>query len=151
MDYKKTLIWIVSIILAIAAVFTIYRLVNNRNEELALNEIEENFIEISSEIKGEDDPVTDECMDEWEEYEKFVSERIEEVSNNLSEDDTHYIVKDVLGYIEVYYLDDNNEQYLYKKTTIPTAYLSQEDIEDLKVGIEVTGIEQLNKILEDFE
>lgn len=151
MDYKKVLIWVVSIALAITVVFTIYRLINNRNEELALNETEENSIEISSQIKGEDEPVTDECVEEWEEYNQFVNERIEEASNNLSEDDTHYIVKDVLGYIEVYYLDENNEQYLYKKTTIPTAYLSQEDIEDLKVGIEVTGIESLNKILEDFE
>ncbi len=151
MDYKKIIIWAVGIVLAITVVFTIYRIVDNRKEELALNETEGNTIEISSEIKGEDEPVTDECIDEWEEYEKFVSERIEEASNNLSEDDTHYIVKDVLGYIEVYYLDENKEQYLYKKTTIPTAYLSQEDIEDLKVGIEVTGIESLNKILEDFE
>ena len=47
--------------------------------------------------------------------------------------------------------DDNDDEYLYKKTDISTEYLSQEDLDDLSGGIEVVGLEELNKILEDFE
>ena len=151
MNYKKILIWTISIILTIAVIFIIFRIVDNRNGELALNEIEENSTQISSTIVGEDEPVVDECIDEWEDYNRYIGEKIEEASNNLAENDTHYLLKDILGYIEVYYIGENNEPFLYKKTDIATAYLSQEDIADLKVGIEVVGIEALNKMLEDFE
>ena len=48
-------------------------------------------------------------------------------------------------------MDENNNEYLYKKTDISTDYLSEEDINDLKVGIEVVGLEELNKMLEDFD
>ena len=151
MNYKKILIIATGIFLAIIIFLEIYELINNQNKEIALNEIQENSIEISSKVIGENDAVTDECLDEWEDYNRYIGEKIEEASNNLIEDDTHYLLKDVLGYIEVYYVGENNEQFLYKKTTIPTAYLSQEDIADLKVGIEVVGAEALNKMLEDFE
>ena len=82
---------------------------------------------------------------------KEINSKIEEASNNLSEDDTNYLVKDVNGYIFVYYLDGDKNEFLYKRTTISTDYLSQEDKDDLEVGIEVIGIENLNKLLEDFE
>ena len=145
---KKTLFWIITIILLFSVIFVMYRILNSKNRETALNESTQNSIDIS---EVSDDPVTDECIDEWEDYEKYINEKIEEVSNNMAEDDTHYILKDVLGYIEVYYLDEENQEYLYKKTTIPTSYLAQEDIDSLKNGIEVVGIEELNKRLEDFE
>ena len=145
---KKVLIWIVSIFLAIAVGFIIYKIVDNREEKLGLNETTENLVQISEITEGE---VTDECIDEWDDYNKYISDRIEEASNNLTEDDTHYLLRDVYGYIEVYYLDENNQEYLYKKTTISTDYLSQEDIDDLKIGIEVVGAEAMNKMLEDFE
>ena len=145
---KKVLIWIVSIFLAIAVGFIIYKIVDNREEKLGLNETTENLVQISEITEGE---VTDGCIDEWDDYNKYISDRIEEASNNLTEDDTHYLLRDVYGYIEVYYLDENNQEYLYKKTTISTDYLSQEDIDDLKIGIEVVGAEAMNKMLEDFE
>ena len=147
---KKILILAITIVILISAFFITYILVDRKNNEIALNEMTENSINISKTLDSAEE-VTDDCLNEWNDYNQYVNERIEEASNNLAEDDTHYLLKDVLGYIEVYYLDENNEQYLYKKTTIPTAYLSQEDIEDLKIGIEVTGIEALNKTLEDFE
>lgn len=143
--------WTIGIVLIIATVFIIYRFASTKKENLSLNETSNNVIEISKAEDGSDEVVTDGCLEEWEDYSRYVGERIEEASNNYAEDDTHYLLKDVLGYIEVYYLGENNEEILYKKTTIPTAYLSQEDIEDLKVGIEVIGAEELNKTLEDFE
>lgn len=146
---RKTLIWIISIVLAFIAGFIIYSFMDNGEERLGLNETTQNLVEISEENDiGE---VTDECIDEWNEYNEYVGQKIEEASNNLLEDDTHYLLKDANGYIEVYYLGEDNKEYLYKKTNISTDYLTEEDLDDLKVGIEVVGAEALNKMLEDFE
>ena len=124
---------------------TINNIKNNKNINL------ENTTHEVGSTKDNDETVTDDCLDEWEDYNKYAGEKIEEASNNLNENDTHYLLKDVWGYIEVYYLDENKKEYLYKKTSISTDYLSQEDIDDLKIGIEVVGTKALNKMLEDFE
>ena len=146
---KKVLIWSI-IILTIISGIIVYRLLNKKQKEYGINENTQNILEIS-EISEQNEEVTDECLDEWDDYNEYISERVEEASNNISEKDTHYLLKDVYGYIEVYYLDENNKEYLYKKTDISTDYLSEEDIDDLQIGIEVVGIEALNKMLEDFE
>ena len=145
---KKYIVLLISIFLGISVIFIISRLVNSKKQEIVINETENNSIEISGSLE---EPVTDECLNEWEEYNKYLNEKIEEVSSNVGDDATQDIIKDILGYIEVYYLDENKNEYLYKKTTIPTTYLTKEDIERLKKGIEVKGIEELNKRLEDFE
>ena len=146
---KKSLIWILGIIAAIAIVFMIYRFANRQEDNLSNQE--QNLINISyeeDEVQGE---VTDGCLYEWEDYNKYLGEKVEEASNNLSSQDTHYIIKNVEGYIQVFYINENNEEVLYRKTDISTDYLSEEDVEDLKIGIEVVGTEALNKMLEDFE
>jgi len=161
---KKVLIWSMIIAFAIIVGFITYKIVNKKEEKAELNENKKNIVEISAEDSNEssntnvseisnscEDAVTDECLDEWDDYNEYMSERIEEASSNLSEQDTHYLLKDVYGHIEVYYLDENNDEFLYKKTDISTEYLSTEDIDDLQVGIEVVGTEALNKMLEDFE
>ena len=158
---KKVLIWSVIIaVFAIIAGFITYKIVSKNEEKSELNENTKKMVEISEEsanissnanLNTSEDAVTDECLDEWDDYNEYMSQRVEEANNNLSEQDTHYLLKDVYGYIEVYYLDENNDEFLYKKTDISTEYLSSEDIDDLQVGIEVVGIEALNKMLEDFE
>ena len=148
---KKNIIWGIIIVLAIIIGFITYKIVSKQQEEIGLNEITQNTVEISELAEQNEDAVTDECLNEWDDYNEYISEKVEEASNNLTEQDTHYLLKDVYGYIEVYYLDENNNEYLYKKTDISTDYLSQEDKDDLKLGIEVVGIEALNKMLEDFE
>jgi len=145
---KKAIIWTVTIIIVLSVIFIIYKLVDNKNKERLENANTQNLVKIS---EASDEPVTDECLEEWNDYNEYVSEKIQEASNNIAEDNTHYLLKDILGYIEVYYLDEDDQEYLYKKTTIPTTYLSEEDIDSLKKGIEVVGIKELNKILEDFE
>lgn len=144
---KKIWISIISFIIIICLFILIWNLVYNKeekSEDLVNNILEENEIEIS-------EKVTDECIDEWKDYNMALTQEIEEASNNVVEENRHYLIKDVQGYIYVYYLDENNDEILYKKTTIATDYLSPEDIDDLEIGIEVVGIEELNKILEDFE
>lgn len=144
---KKILISIISFIIIICLFFLIWKIVpkdQEKSENLVDNIVEENQINIS-------ETVTDECIDEWEDYNSYIEQEIEETSNEIAEENTHYLIKDVEGYIYVYYLDDNNEEILYKETEIATDYLSPEDIDDLEIGIEVVGIEALNKMLEDFE
>ena len=156
---KKVLIWSVTIaIFAMIAGFITYKIVSKNEEKAELNENTKKIVEISEESANSDsdsdsdeDAVTDECLDEWDDYNEYMSQRVEDASTNILEQDTHYLLKDVYGHIEVYYLDENNNEFLYKKTDISTEYLSSEDIDDLQVGIEVVGIEALNKMLEDFE
>ena len=148
---RKMIVWIIVIIFSIAIGAIAYRIVRKPKDNISLNEITKNIVQISEIEESKEDEVTDECINEWNDYGEYISERVEEANNNLSEQDTHYLLKDVYGYIEIYYLDENNNEYLYKKTDISTEYLSEEDINDLKIGIEVVGIEALNKMLEDFE
>ena len=148
---KKNFIFGIIIVLVIIMGFITYKIINLQQKELGLNETTKNIVEISELAEQNEDTVTDECLDEWDDYNEYMSERIEQASNNVSEKETHYLLKDVYGYIEIYYIDENNNEYLYKKTDISTDYLTEEDRDDLQVGIEVVGIEELNKMLEDFE
>ena len=148
---RKMIVWIIVIIFSIAIGVITYKIVRKPKDNISLNEMAKNVVLISEIEESKEDEVTDECINEWNDYGEYISERVEEANNNLSEQDTHYLLKDVYGYIEIYYLDENNNEYLYKKTDISTEYLSEEDLDDLQVGIEVVGIEALNKMLEDFE
>ena len=148
---RKSLIWIVGTVITITIILlVIFRLLDRKNNEKISNE-NQNFVNISSVDTEEQGEVTDSCLDEWEDYNKYLGEKVEEASNNLSSQDTHYIIKNVEGYINVFSVDENNEEILYKKTDISTDYLSEEDVDDLEIGIEVVGTEALNKMLEDFE
>ena len=95
--------------------------------------------------------ITDECINEWNDYAKYINEDVESASTNVVNENLHYLVKSIDGYINIYYLDDFNEEILYKKTDISTEYLSVEDLDNLKHGIEVIGSKELNQLLEDFE
>lgn len=146
---KKVIISIVGFAIAVAIFAMIWNITSNiagennsENSQEELNEIDSNNILEISEFES----VTDDCL-----YEAEMQMAIDEASNNLGDDDTRYLLESVDGYIFVYYLNDENEKYLYKRTTISVDYLSQEDIDDLEVGIEVVGSEDLNKMLEDFE
>lgn len=144
---KKIIIWAVILILIACVGFITGKIVDSKNNstKLSINETTQNLVNVSEE------DITDACIDEWDDYDDYVQEQIEEASNDVVKDNTHYLLKDIGGYIEVYYLDEKGEEYLYKKTAIATDYLSPEDIDDLQVGIEVVGTESLNKMLEDFE
>ena len=144
---KKIILFTITMFILLIVGTIFYKRVTKKEDIVRLNETTQNVLEISS----QEEAVTDECLDEWDDYNEYMSQRIEEASNNVTEKDTHYLLKDVYGYIEVYYLDENNKEYLYKKTDISTDYLTEEDKDDLQVGIEVVGIEELNKMVEDFE
>lgn len=128
---KKMIISIVFFVLAVLLLTIIWSVFNNNTDEkIEINEAKSEF-----EIDGGND---DEDV-------------VQPANIDLSEDTTRYLLKNVDNYIYVYYLDDDNKETLYRKTDIFVDYLSQEDIDNLDVGIEVTGIEELNKLIEDFE
>ena len=147
---KRYFTILIGIILFLSfAIMIVQAVLSNKNESKNLNESKS---EIPENIQnGEEETVSDECINEWEDYAQYVNEEVEETGSNIGEDDTRYVLKNEDNYIDVYYLDDNKDEYLYKKTDISTEYLSQEDLDDLNSGIEVVGLEELNKILEDFE
>ena len=95
--------------------------------------------------------VTDECVNEWKDYSLTVQEEIKEASQNISDENKTYIVKAEDDYIKVYYLNNNNEEILYKVTDIAIKYLGKSDVEKLEQGIKATGLQELNQLLEDFE
>lgn len=63
----------------------------------------------------------------------------------------HYILRDDEGMITVYAVDENNKEKLYERTSIPTQYLTQTDLINLKNGVRIYGREKLNSMLEDYE
>ena len=140
----KKLIWINIVILIAVISINYFKNVNSR-----VNKDESEFVE--SKIEVSKDYVIDECLDEWSDYALSKENELKEVSANLNEDTRTYILRDEENIINVYLIDENEKEVLYKMTDISSQYLAKEDIEKLKKGIEVKGIEELNKILEDFE
>ena len=63
----------------------------------------------------------------------------------------HFIIRESNGNIAVYLIKENNTEQLQQLTNISTRYLTQVDLEKLRDGIRVNGVEELNSKLEDFE
>ena len=63
----------------------------------------------------------------------------------------HYVLKEREGFLAIYTKNENGEEKLKEVTSISLEYLPQDDIDKIKDGIEVTGEEELNSVLEDFE
>ena len=55
------------------------------------------------------------------------------------------------GIVEVYGINIDGEEIFLNKTEISQMYLTDSDIENLKDGVVVYGIKELNQVLEDFE
>ena len=147
---KRYFTILIGIILFLSFAIMIYQAVSsNKNKSKNLDEAKSKLYENVQ--NREEETVSDECINEWEDYAQYLNEEVKETGSDIGEDDTRYLLKNEDNYIDVYYLDENNDEYLYKKTDISTEYLSQEDLDDLNSGIEVVGLEELNKILEDFE
>ena len=135
------ILFITSVIL----VFVMNKTISEKNTSDNLNNQTENAIDISSTY------VVDDCMNEWADYAKTIEEDIKSTNSGIVDENTHFLVKDVDGYITIYYIDDSGEEILYNETEISTEYLSVTDLDDLEIGIEVVGYEELNKLIENFE
>ncbi len=131
---------IIAILCGIILIVNIKNKINTSNENMVKNEIE-----ISAEY------VKDDCLNEWSDYALAVEEELREASENIDDENKHYIVKEKDGNISIYYINEKNEEILYRVTDISLEYLSNEDVESLKQGIDVYGIQNLNQLIEDFE
>ena len=63
----------------------------------------------------------------------------------------HFILKEKDGFATVFKKLENGEEEEYEKTDIATEYLSDTDKLELKKGIEVNGLQNLNQLIEDYE
>lgn len=141
--WKKVFLSIGIIIILIVGI-EIFNL--SQKKESEDNNIVKNEVNIlSSEF------VNDDCVNEWEDYSKTVEEEIKETSSVLNDENRHYILRAENEVVNIYYLNEDDEEILYKVTDISIKYLSDEDRAELKKGIEVVGIEKMNQLLEDFE
>ncbi len=63
----------------------------------------------------------------------------------------HFILKEKDGFATVFKKLDNGEEEEYETTDIATEYLSDTDKINMKKGIEVNGLQNLNQLIEDYE
>lgn len=142
--WKKILLSIGLIILLIVGI-EIFSVSQSKENKAENTNIVQNETEISSQY------VTDDCVNEWEDYSKTVQEEIKETGQNLNDENKQYILRENDGFINVYYINEKGEEILYRVTDICTKYLGEEDVKELQEGINVVGIQELNQLLEDFE
>lgn len=63
----------------------------------------------------------------------------------------HYFVQDHNGVIGIYTVDEYGIKTLEEDTEISTLYLPEEDVQNLKAGVEIVGYTNLVEFLEDYE
>ena len=95
-----------------------------------------------------------------EELQKIYSEwKIEDFSDSnivLSKDedgycDEHYLVQDKEGKVVIYKILEDGTKQKFQETEISIEYLSEADKVQIKKGIRVNGMQNLNQLIEDFE
>ena len=143
--WKKVLISAILIMIIIIGMRAFYTNNQSKKNESDVENFVNNVEEISSEY------VTDECLNEWRDYSLTIQDELKEASQNLNDENRTYIVKAEDNYIKIYYLNNNNEEILYRVTDIAVQYLGENDVEELKQGIRVVGLQELNQLIEDFE
>lgn len=83
--------------------------------------------------------------------EKFSTDEII-LSQKINEEcGEHYVLKNHDGLIAIYQINENGEEEFLDETEISTEYLTQTDLIEIQNGLKVNGLEELNKILEDYE
>lgn len=65
--------------------------------------------------------------------------------------DKHYLLIEEEGYLAIYKLENSGDKTLISKTNISSEYLTETDNVQLKQGMYVYGLDELNRALEDFE
>ena len=89
-------------------------------------------------------------LPEWE-VQKFTSTEIvlyKEVNEFCNQ---HFLLKEEEGYISIYKLNKDNSTEFFRMTEIPTEYLAEDDLKQIKDGIKIYTEKELNRALEDFE
>ena len=148
-----------------------------KNEEDKINEIEASEIETkispnakliikkyykecghtAEEIKTVTNDMVNKNKEEMEKLypdyniEKFLNNEIILKKEEEGQCNEHYIIKDENSNIIIYRVLNDGAEEVYQNTVISTEYLPETDRINLKSGVKVFGIENLNSIIEDFE
>ena len=148
-----------------------------KNEEDKINEIEASEIETkispnakliikkyykecghtAEEIKTVTNDMVNKNKEEMEKLypdyniEKFLNNEIILKKEEEGQGNEHYIIKDENSNIIIYRVLNDGAEEVYQNTVISTEYLPETDRINLKSGVKVFGIENLNSIIEDFE
>lgn len=148
-----------------------------KNEEDKINEIEASEIETkispnakliikkyykecghtAEEIKTVTNDMVNKNKEEMEKLypdyniEKFLNNEIILKKEEEGQCNEHYIIKDENSNIIIYRVLNDGAEEVYQNTGISTEYLAETDRINLKSGVKVFGIENLNSIIEDFE
>ena len=148
-----------------------------KNEEDKINEIEASEIETkispnakliikkyykecghtAEEIKTVTNDMVNKNKEEMEKLypdyniEKFLNNEIILKKEEEGQCNEHYIIKDENSNIIIYRVLNDGAEEVYQNTGISTEYSPETDRINLKSGVKVFGIENLNSIIEDFE
>lgn len=149
----------------------------HKNEEDEINEIEVSEIEAkispnakliikryykecghtAEEIKKVTNDMVNKNKEEMEKLypdyniEKFLNNEIILEKEEEGQCNEHYIIRDENSNIIIYKVLNDGTEEVYQNTGISTEYLPETDRINLKSGVKVFGIENLNSIIEDFE
>lgn len=109
-----------------------------------------NYSELPKELVNLSKSEIEELYSDWD-VEEFSSSGVVlcKEEDNICND--HYVLKLNDDSIDVYHLEQDGEESLYKSTNIIKEYLTQDDISNLKSGIYVYGKGNINSVIEDFE
>lgn len=63
----------------------------------------------------------------------------------------HFKLRIEDGKVVIYIVNVDGTESIYEKTNISSQYLTETDLLNMQDGLEIYGLEELNKIIEDFE
>lgn len=109
-----------------------------------------NYSELPKELVNLTKKEIENLYPDWN-VEEFSSSGVVLAKNEDNICNDHYVIKLNDGNVDVYHLEQNGEESLYKSTNIMNEYLTQDDINNLKTGIYVYGKGNINSVIEDFE
>jgi hypothetical protein len=110
----------------------------------------EDDVEIPSEMVNKTQEEIEQMYKDFK-VESFSSNEVVLYKNVNGKCGEHYTVKDENGKVVVYNTNEKGEEVLYEETSISTEYLTENDVKNIKKGIEIYGKQNLNSFIEDFE
>ena len=89
---KRYFTILMGIILFLSFAIMIYQAVSsNKNKSKNLDEAKSKIYENVQ--NREEETVSDECINEWEDYAQYLNEDVKETGSDIGEDDTRYVLK----------------------------------------------------------
>ena len=121
-----------------------------KKKHIDCGHVTEDLVEIPTEMVNKTQEEIEEMYSDFD-IEAFSRDEVilyKEVEGVCNE---HYKIKEEDGVIVVYVTNENGQEILYDKTGVATEYLAEEDLNNIRNGLEIYGTENLNKFIEDFE